>query len=94
MISSEAPFQLVLAAPPGVDVSELAFDEVHVAYSDGRAETVLKANGQSVTADSAYVSLDKENAEAPLKWGPNGRLVLFGTVSSDVEEDVQVSVLA
>jgi len=82
---------LVLAAPHGADISELAFDELHIANSDGRAETVVKADGQSSTAGSPSVSIGEEGTTAPLKWGPEGKLVLTGTVSGDVEEDVQVS---
>jgi hypothetical protein len=85
-IPSEAPYQVVIAAPPGVDVSELSFDELHIAYSDGRAETILNTDGQRVTTDYPHVSLGKD-ITAPLKWNT---VVLAGSVSSDVEEDVQV----
>jgi hypothetical protein len=91
------PYQVVLRAKPGVDISSLKFDSLHLGFSDYRPEVVVKAE-TTESSSTAFVDVGQStsSAECPvvstdLTWKREGLLVFSGSLTSDVEAEVQVS---
>ena len=92
VVSSAAPFQLCLRCPDTVDISDLQFAALHIAFSDSRPDVVVRASGGDDFVDMGTISSASTiEASASLRWTAGKSLVLSAKVQSDVEGEVQVN---
>ncbi len=93
IISTEVSFQLVLSVPTDVVVSKLDFAELHISFSDDRADLVIRSQdtpveGRSHVIDLGQIGLEGEHS-GTLKWDQGG-IVILGKVVGEMEGDLQV----
>lgn len=87
-----AAFQVVLTCPDEVDLARTAFTALHLSFSDGRPDVVLKsAEGTTDHIDLGDVPISGgQEIRGSLKWKEGRRLVLTGRLVGETEGDVQV----
>ena len=95
-LGGKVPFQISLACDETVDISQLRFSSVEIAFSDDRPDCVLKAleNGGGETEPFIDLGLAGEDEVARLTsallWGRGKRVVLNGQLQSDQEGEIGV----
>lgn len=74
-----------------VDISQLQFSALHIAYSDGRADTVVQADASSDTQTMVDIGDGGSPITTQLTWTPGSILVLHGDLTADHESEVGVT---
>jgi len=92
-VGEAAAFQLSLTAPSNVDISCLPISSLTIHFTEDFVPLVVRHIASNSVAelpirrvDLGHVSmhgLEKEDAEANLRWNPGSRVVFAGTMSSD-----------
>ncbi|WVF72135.1 hypothetical protein IAT40_006947 [Kwoniella sp. CBS 6097] len=91
MLSKQVPYQITLRCPEDVDINEIQFTTLRLAYSDDREDTIITGDpDKSTTEDYQFVTID-DNSKASLQWPKNGLLVLNGQIESSIEGEVRIS---
>ena len=79
-----------MSSSSGVDISSLRFSELHVSFSDGRADLIVHSD-EHAPERIDLGELGGSDHKAPLHWNGESQVVLYGQLSSKVENDAAVS---
>lgn len=84
------PFQLVLAAPAGSRIANLAFAHLDLHLNDGRPPVRVSHREDAPTSTSVGHVGSAQERGARLRWSEGETRVLTGTVSVDRELELTV----
>jgi len=91
VVSSEVPFQIVFTSPPDVDISNIAFSDMQITFSDGRQICVKSSAEKTEAVMDVGLFEGSREVEAGLKWDLKGQLICSGLIQSDIETEIRVS---
>lgn len=96
-LGGKVPFQISLACDETVDISQLRFSSVEIAFSDDRPDCVLKGSENGSGDAEPFIDLglvgedEAARSTSALLWGRGKRIVLNGQLQSDQEGEIGVS---
>lgn len=99
-VSSSVSFQISIACPDDVQISDLAFSSAVIAFSDGRPDCTIEADSSSdgkvslVDLGMIHHSEPQATSKARLQWSPGQVVVLQGTLLGDAEGDCEVGLVS
>jgi hypothetical protein len=96
-IAGSVPFQISIACPDTVHISELTFSSAIISFSDDRPDCHIEhteAASEMVPSiiDIGTISRDPAASaiKAPLRWASGQRRVFHGSLVGDIEASCQV----
>jgi hypothetical protein len=95
-LGGQIPFQITLECNENVYISELDFSSIQITFSDDRPSCTLHTgDGQVESIIDLGLIFEEEvsTATGALKWAPGQRIVMNGTIKSDLEGEVKVCYL-
>jgi hypothetical protein len=98
-ITGSVSFQISVACPDDVQISDLAFSSAVIAFSDGRPDCTIEADSSSdgsvslVDLGTMHHSEPQATSKARLQWSPGQAVVLQGTLLGGAEGDCEVSLV-